>query len=65
MESIVGGLIRSRIVGRSNGRAEFDPRNLGNRSLQCDAQRNTAKENMNANVKGKQLGQCQTVSNDT
>jgi carbamoyltransferase len=55
VESIVGELLRGGVVGVANGRAEFGPRALGNRSLLCDARGNTAKEKMNAIKKREQF----------
>ena len=47
VEKIVDELLNKQIVGVANGRAEFGPRALGNRSLLCDPRGNNAKQKMN------------------
>lgn len=44
---IMAGLSRDKIVGVANGRAEFGPRALGNRSLLADPRGNTIKDKVN------------------
>jgi len=53
VEAIVKELLAGNIVGVANGRAEFGPRALGNRSLLCDPRRSDAKQLMN-NIKHRQ-----------
>lgn len=47
IDRIVKYLMRGDIVGIANGRAEFGPRALGNRSLLCDPRGQNAKDRMN------------------
>lgn len=47
VEKIVAELLDKRVVAVANGRAEFGPRALGNRSLLCDPRGNNAKQRMN------------------
>jgi carbamoyltransferase len=44
---VLNGLITDRIVGVANGRAEFGPRALGNRSLLADPRGNEIKDKVN------------------
>ena len=48
IESIVSDLMNGKVVAVANGRAEFGPRALGNRSLLCDPRGPNAKDRMNA-----------------
>lgn len=48
IESIVKDLLAGKVVAVANGRAEFGPRALGNRSLLCDPRGPDAKDRMNA-----------------
>lgn len=47
VESIVKELLNGNVVAVANGRAEFGPRALGNRSLLCDPRGPDAKDRMN------------------
>jgi carbamoyltransferase len=47
IDSIVKELLAGRVVAVANGRAEFGPRALGNRSLLCDPRGPNAKDRMN------------------
>jgi carbamoyltransferase len=47
MDSIVKELLAGNVVAVANGRAEFGPRALGNRSLLCDPRGKDAKPRMN------------------
>ena len=47
VRDIMAGLSRDKIVGVANGRAEFGPRALGNRSLLADPRGNTIKDKVN------------------
>lgn len=47
IDSIVKDLLNGNVVAVANGRAEFGPRALGNRSLLCDPRGPNAKTNMN------------------
>lgn len=47
IDSVVTELLKGEVVGVANGRAEFGPRALGNRSLLCDPRGPNAKEKMN------------------
>jgi len=47
IESIVADLLNGKVVAVANGRAEFGPRALGNRSLLCDPRGKDAKPRMN------------------
>jgi carbamoyltransferase len=47
VEGIVNRLIKGEVVAVANGRAEFGPRALGNRSLLCDPRGPDAKTRMN------------------
>lgn len=55
VKSIVDDLERGRVVALANGRAEFGPRALGNRSLLCDPRGAKAKERMNTIKKREQF----------
>jgi carbamoyltransferase len=48
IDSIVKKLLEGKVVAVANGRAEFGPRALGNRSLLCDPRGPDAKDRMNA-----------------
>ena len=48
IDSIVKDLLAGKVVAVANGRAEFGPRALGNRSLLCDPRGPNAKDRMNA-----------------
>lgn len=48
IDSIVKDLMAGKVVAVANGRAEFGPRALGNRSLLCDPRGPDAKDRMNA-----------------
>jgi carbamoyltransferase len=48
IDSIVKDLLAGKVVAVANGRAEFGPRALGNRSLLCDPRGPDAKSRMNA-----------------
>ena len=48
-------LINAGVIGWFQGRAEFGPRSLGNRSIICDPTRNDAKELINAKIKRREL----------
>ena len=48
-------LINAGVIGWFQGRAEFGPRSLGNRSILCDPTRNDAKELINAKIKRREL----------
>ena len=48
IENIVKDLLAGKVVAVANGRAEFGPRALGNRSLLCDPRGPDAKPRMNA-----------------
>lgn len=48
VDAIVKKLIAGEVVAVANGRAEFGPRALGNRSLLCDPRGPDAKDRMNA-----------------
>lgn len=50
IDGIVDRLLKKEVVAVANGRAEFGPRALGNRSLLCDPRGNNAKQRMN-NIK--------------
>lgn len=47
IDSVVAELMAGRVVAVANGRAEFGPRALGNRSLLCDPRGAEAKDRMN------------------
>lgn len=47
IDSIVRDLLAGKVVAVANGRAEFGPRALGNRSLLCDPRGPDAKDRMN------------------
>ena len=47
VDAVLNGLITDRIVGVANGRAEFGPRALGNRSLLADPRGNEIKDKVN------------------
>jgi carbamoyltransferase len=48
IENVVNELLAGNVVAVANGRAEFGPRALGNRSLLCDPRGPNAKDRMNA-----------------
>ncbi len=48
IDSIVKDLLAGKVVAVANGRAEFGPRALGNRSLLCDPRGPNAKDRMNS-----------------
>jgi len=48
IDNIVKDLMAGKVVAVANGRAEFGPRALGNRSLLCDPRGPNAKDRMNA-----------------
>lgn len=48
IDHIVNDLLKGKVVAIANGRAEFGPRALGNRSLLCDPRGPDAKQRMNA-----------------
>jgi carbamoyltransferase len=48
IDAIVKDLLAGRVVAVANGRAEFGPRALGNRSLLCDPRGPNAKDRMNS-----------------
>ncbi len=48
IDKIVDDLMNGKVVAVANGRAEFGPRALGNRSLLCDPRGPDAKDKMNA-----------------
>jgi len=50
-EKVTECLINAGVVGWFQGRAEFGPRSLGNRSILCDPTRSDAKELINAKIK--------------
>lgn len=50
IDSIIKSLLKGEVVGIANGRAEFGPRALGNRSLLCDPRGPDAKTRIN-NIK--------------
>jgi carbamoyltransferase len=52
-EAAVGALLAGQVIGIANGRAEFGPRALGNRSLLADPRLPDAKERVNA-IKGRE-----------
>lgn len=47
VENLIGELLKSKIVGVANGRAEFGPRALGNRSLLADPRGPDIKDKVN------------------
>ena len=51
VDTVTDCLIRAGVVGWFQGRAEFGPRALGNRSILADPRRNDAKELLNAKIK--------------
>lgn len=55
VDSIVQHLLAGEVVAVANGRAEFGPRALGNRSLLCDPRGPNAKSRMNAIKKREQF----------
>lgn len=55
IETIVKRLLDGHVVGVANGRAEFGPRALGNRSLLLDPRGSDAKDRMNAIKKREQF----------
>jgi carbamoyltransferase len=55
VEAIVNDLEAGRVVALANGRAEFGPRSLGNRSLLCDPRGPDAKARMNTIKKREQF----------
>jgi carbamoyltransferase len=52
-EGAVDALLNGQVIGVANGRAEFGPRALGNRSILADPRRPDAKERVNA-IKGRE-----------
>ena len=48
IDNIVNDLLAGKVVALANGRAEFGPRALGNRSLLCDPRGPNAKDRMNS-----------------
>ena len=48
LEAALDALLRGDIIGIANGRAEFGPRALGNRSLVCDPRGKNTKDRVNA-----------------
>ena len=48
IDNIVNDLLAGKVVAVANGRAEFGPRALGNRSLLCDPRGPSAKDRMNS-----------------
>jgi len=48
IDTVINELLSGNVVGVANGRAEFGPRALGNRSLLCDPRGPDAKDRMNA-----------------
>jgi carbamoyltransferase len=55
IEGVVKDLLQGKIVAVANGRAEFGPRALGNRSLLCDPRGSTNKDRLNAFKKREQF----------
>lgn len=55
VETVVQDLIEGQVVAIANGRAEFGPRALGNRSLLCDPRGLNAKKQMNKIKKREQF----------
>lgn len=55
VKSIIKELKKGRVVAVANGRAEFGPRSLGNRSLLCDPRGADAKPRMNTIKKREQF----------
>jgi len=55
VQAIVDDLEAGNVVALANGRAEFGPRALGNRSLLCDPRGSKAKERMNTIKKREQF----------
>jgi carbamoyltransferase len=55
IDAIVNDLLQGRVVAVANGRAEFGPRALGNRSLLCDPRGPDAKARMNTIKKREQF----------
>jgi carbamoyltransferase len=51
VEVVTNQLINAGVIGWFQGRAEFGPRALGNRSIICDPTRDDAKELINAKIK--------------
>ena len=47
IDAVIHDLLKGHVVGIANGRAEFGPRALGNRSLLCDPRGSDAKLRMN------------------
>jgi carbamoyltransferase len=54
VEGVVEDLLAGKVVAVANGRAEFGPRALGNRSLLCDPRGKSAKDLMNT-IKKREL----------
>lgn len=48
IDGVIAELLAGKVIGVANGRAEFGPRALGNRSLLCDPRGPDAKNRMNA-----------------
>jgi len=55
VDAVVQDLIDGNVVAIANGRAEFGPRALGNRSLLCDPRGSNAKKRMNKIKKREQF----------
>jgi carbamoyltransferase len=55
IDRIIKDLLDGKVVGIANGRAEFGPRALGNRSLLCDPRGADAKERINSIKKREQF----------
>lgn len=55
IDSIISDLLEGKVVAVANGRAEFGPRALGNRSLLCDPRGPDAKARMNTIKKREQF----------
>jgi carbamoyltransferase len=53
VRAALNALLAGRVIGIANGRAEFGPRALGNRSLLCDPRGADVQEKMNA-IKGRE-----------
>jgi carbamoyltransferase len=54
VDAAINALVRGDVIGVANGRAEFGPRALGNRSLLTDPRSSTARDRVNA-IKGREL----------
>ena len=51
LDCVVGGLIQGKVIGWSQGRFEWGPRALGNRSILADARNADMKDIVNAKIK--------------